>query len=155
MIRARTLFPLRNGPVTVAAKPTADARAVLSSRRVSRTARGSLPRLPRSPRPIWPCSWDQKRCSPSRATVSYFIPHLAWSLPQRVAPGTSEHDRTDAGQSPDAHRMPLARRQRLRCASCVTFDGSTRLRTERPARSSLAPRRPGSRLFSTSIPTDT
>ncbi|MGA7796739.1 MAG: hypothetical protein WCA19_27230 [Candidatus Acidiferrales bacterium] len=31
MIRARTLFPLRNGSVTVAAKPTADARAVLSS----------------------------------------------------------------------------------------------------------------------------
>jgi hypothetical protein len=58
-------------------------------------------------------------------------------------------------KSPDAHRMPLARGDNASdAASCVTFDGSTRLRTERPA-VAISSRRPGSRLFSTSIPTDT
>jgi hypothetical protein len=114
--RARTLFPLRNGSVTVAAKPTADARAGSFFPKCLSNSSRVAARLPRSPRPIWPRSWDQKRCSPSRATVSYSIPYLAWSLPQRVAPEPESMTGQTPDKSPDAHRMPLARRrQRLRC----------------------------------------
>jgi hypothetical protein len=50
----------------IAAKSTADALPVLSSRSVSRTARGISAHLLRSPQLIWPCS-SGRRCSPSRA----------------------------------------------------------------------------------------
>jgi len=100
-------------------------------------------RLPRSPRPIWPRSWDQKRCSPSRATVSYSIPHLAWSSPQRVAPGTSEHGpdrrRTKSGRTPDAAR---ARRQRLRCRILRNLWWINTFTHRAPGGSSLAPAAP-------------
>ena len=73
MIRARTLFPLRNGSATLTAKPTASGLPALSCRSVSRTARGIAARLAHSPRPIWPCSWG-RRCSPSGAEPIHYDP---------------------------------------------------------------------------------
>ncbi len=135
MIRARTLFPLRNGSVTVAAKPTADARAVLSSRSISRTARGPLHAFD-GHHDRFGLALGIRRDVVLRVqrVVFHPTPSLAWSLPQRVAPEPQSMTGQTPDKSPDAHRMPLARGDNASdAASCVTFDGLTRLRTERAA----------------------
>ena len=119
MIRARTLFPLRNGSLTVAAKPMADALPTLSSRSVSRAACVIAVRLPRSPRPICPSGaavpWPQLcpllRSRPILVLLEHrqgeqrldHAVHFVWVVLHRtlglefaasVAPRDSDHHRT-------------------------------------------------------------
>jgi len=111
-------FPASEWLGPVAAKSTADALPVRSCERFSDSLRDYRTRRSQSSKPP--------------IVLVVFHRELCSEFAARVALRASVHSPTDAGQSPDAHRTAAHAAATVSIPHLrATFDGSTRLRTER------------------------